>query len=184
MNLVRLPRQTTGTISGSRTIYDNNGHTVDAHGHINKEWHPRGPTEIGGGVDYRGPRGKASIGLNHIRRPRQATGTLSGGGNIYRNGEHSVDGHGYVSKQWKPNGPTQIGGGLDYKGPRGGASVDVDHTRHFGTDVTARGNANLFTSRDGRTTVDGGAYYNRHFGGPFGTGRPNYGANIGLTHRF
>lgn len=113
-----------------------------------------------------------------------ATATVGASQNIFNSNGHSLDAHGQVSRTFHPTGQTSIGTGLDYQGPRGGASATVDHTRHFGTDVGVQGNANIWRSNNGRSTLDGTANYNRHFGGPFGTGRPNYGAGLQFTHRF
>lgn len=111
-------------------------------------------------------------------------GTLGAAGTLYNNNGHNVDGHAQVSKNWNPRGPTAIGGGLDYQGPRGGASLDVNHAHRFGTDVGASGNANLWKSPNGMSRLDGTANYNRHFGGPGGRSSPNYGAGLNFNHRF
>lgn len=111
-------------------------------------------------------------------------GNLGAAGTIYNNNGHRVDAHGQVSKTWKPNGPTMLGGGLDYTGPRGGASVTADHHRSLGTDFNARGHYNLYSSPDRRTTVDAHGGYQRTYGGNFGTSRPNYNVGVGLNHRF
>lgn len=113
-----------------------------------------------------------------------ATATLGASGNVFNQNGHRLDAHGQISRDYKPTGPTSIGGGLDYQGPRGGASVNANHMRHLGTDVGVTGNANIWRSPDRRTSLDGNASYNRHFGGPFGTGRPNYGVGATFTHRF
>lgn len=113
-----------------------------------------------------------------------STATIGASGTIFNQNGHRVDGHGQVSRTFNPTGPTSIGGGLNYQGPRGGASVNADHTRHLGTDVGVTGNANLWRSPNGRSNLDGTANYNRHFGGPFGNSRPNYGAGLQFNHRF
>lgn len=111
-------------------------------------------------------------------------GSLGAAGNLYNNNGHRVDGHGDISKNWGPKGPTTIGGGLDYQGPRGGASVNANHAHRFGTDVGASGNANLWKSNNGNSRLDGTANYNQHFGGPTGRSRPNFGAGLNFNHRF
>lgn len=112
------------------------------------------------------------------------TATIGASGTLFNQNGHRVDGHGQVSRTFNPTGPTSVGGGLDYQGPRGGASISADHTRHFGTDVGVSGNANLWRSNNGRSNLDATANYNRHFGGPYGTGAPNYGAGLQFNHRF
>lgn len=64
-------------------------------------------------------------------------------------------------------------------------SLEVNAARdRFGTDVGARLNNNVWQSRDGRSQLNAEANYNRHFGGPGGTGRPNYGVGLNFNHRF
>lgn len=111
-------------------------------------------------------------------------GTIGAQGNVFNRNGHSIDAHGQVSKNFRPIGPTAIGGGINYQGPRAGVSGNVDHVHRFGTNVGVSGNANLWRSNNGRTSVDADAGYNRHFGGQFGTGRPNYNGNINFRHRF
>lgn len=112
------------------------------------------------------------------------TVTLGTQGNLFNQNGHSLDGRAQVSKTFNPTGVTSLGGGLDYQGPRGGASLNANHARHFGTDVGITGNANLWRSPDRRSSLDANANYNRHFGGPFGTGRPNYGVGATFRHNF
>lgn len=113
-----------------------------------------------------------------------AAGNLGVGGTVFNSNGHRVDAHGQVSKNWKPTGPTMVGGGLDYTGPRGGASITADHNRRLGTDVNAQGHYNIYQSPDRRTTVDAHGGYQRSYGGDFGTSRPNYNVGVGLNHRF
>lgn len=126
--------------------------------------------EVFGGVN-RGPGGGAS-------------GTLGVAGNVFNNNGHRVDAHGQVSRNWKPTGPTTVGGGLDYSGPRGGASVTADHNRRMGTNLDINAHRNLYTSPNGRTTVDAHGGYQRSYGGDFGASRPNYNVGVGMRHRF
>lgn len=113
-----------------------------------------------------------------------AKATIGAQGNIFNNNGHSVHANGEISKTFKPIGPTSIGGGVNYQGPRAGVSGNVNHVHRFGTDVGVSGNTNIWRSPNGRTSVDANAGYNRHFGGPGGTGRPNYNGNINFNHRF
>ncbi|XP_059622751.1 attacin-B-like [Phlebotomus argentipes] len=111
-------------------------------------------------------------------------GTIGARGTLYENGGHRVDGHGSVSRQWHPTGPTTLGAGVDYTGPRGSASVNAQHQHRFGTSLGIEGKANLYRSPNGMTSLDATGGYQRHFGGPFGTSKPNYNVGLGLTHRF
>lgn len=126
--------------------------------------------EVFGGVN-RGPGGSTA-------------GNLGVAGNLYNNNGHRLDGHGSVSKTWGPKTPTTLGGGLDYTGPRGGASVAADHNRVMGTNLNIGAHRNLYTSPNGRTTVDAHGGYQRSYGGMYGTSRPNYNVGVGLNHRF
>ncbi|GAB0098569.1 Attacin_C domain-containing protein [Sergentomyia squamirostris] len=116
--------------------------------------------------------------------PGGVAGTIGARGTLFNNNGHNVDGHASVSRNWHPNGPTSIGGGLDYTGPRGSASIAAQHQHRFGTALEATGRANLYKSPNGKTTLDAHGTYQRHFGGPFGTSKPNYNVGLGLTHRF
>lgn len=149
---------------------------------------------------YRVPRDVSQhyvpIPLEHIRVRRQTvfggitpgnpgkTAIIGASGNIFNKDGHSLDAHGQVSRTYRPTGPTSVGGGLDYQGPRGGASINANHVHRFGTDVNAQGNVNVWRSQNGMSSLDANANYNRHFGGPFGSGKPNYGAGAMFTHRF
>lgn len=111
-------------------------------------------------------------------------GTIGASGNLFNQNGHRVDGHAQISRNFHPTGPASVGGGLNYQGPRGGAAINANHAHHFGTDVGVTGNANVWRSNNGRSSLDANANYNRHFGGPFGTGKPNYGGGVMFTHKF
>lgn len=66
---------------------------------------------------------------------------------------------------------------------RGSVGADVSRGPD-GTRVRADADYNIHKSRDGRTTVDAKAGYERQFGGPRGTGRPNYDVGVQFRHRF
>lgn len=63
------------------------------------------------------------------------------------------------------------------------SNVDVQHSRQ-GTDLSASVGGQIWQSQNGRSEVNGNANYNRHFGGPSGSSRPNYGAGVQFRHRF
>lgn len=69
------------------------------------------------------------------------------------------------------------------KRQHGTAEVNVQRDR-FGTNLGANVNANIWQTRDGRGQLTGQANYNRHFGGPGGSSRPNYGVGLNYVHRF
>lgn len=130
-----------------------------------------------------------------VRRQAGLTGSITPGnpgvratvgaqGNVFNQNGHSLDAHGQVSRNFRPVGPTSVGGGLSYQGPRASATADVNHIRRSGTDLSVGGKVNAFTSQNRRTTIDVGGNYNRHYGGQFGTGKPSYNVGAELKHRF
>lgn len=110
-----------GTAGVGGTIYERNGHRVDGHGQVSKNWGPKGPTTVGGGLDYTGPRGGASIGAQHQHRMGtnvQAEGRY----NVYSspNGRTTVDAHGgYQRSYGGPYGTSRpnynVGVGLTHR---------------------------------------------------------------------
>ncbi|KAJ3646420.1 hypothetical protein Zmor_024009 [Zophobas morio] len=131
------------------------------------------------------------------RQRRQATGVdIRGGagggvrtslnhqGTIFNNGVHRLDGAASASKQFHPSGPLSVTGQLGYSHvPSGsGLNVGAQHTHRGGTDLSASGNANIW--RRGNSRLDAVGNYNRHYGGPWGTGRPNYYGGLKFSHRF
>lgn len=59
-------------------------------------------------------------------------------------------------------------------------NVGVDHGRH-GTNVAIEAQRRLWQSQNGRSTLDGQASYNQHFGP---RSPPNYGVGVQFRHRF
>lgn len=116
--------------------------------------------------------------------PQGTSGMVGLKGNVFNENGHSLDVNTRIGQTFAPKGPTSIGGGIDYQGPRVGAGLDVNHINNYGTNVGVHGNANVWRSNNGRSSLDANANYNRQFGGPFGAGRPNYGAGLNFIHRF
>ncbi|KAG8228166.1 hypothetical protein J437_LFUL010542, partial [Ladona fulva] len=67
---------------------------------------------------------------------------------------------------------------------RGRVEVDVNRERGQGTRVDATVSRRVWESQDGRGRVDVHGNYGRTYGGPGGTGGPNYGGRITYSHRF
>lgn len=111
-------------------------------------------------------------------------GTVSHTGTIVNNDRHRLDGTAFASKNFKPNGPITAGGNLDYLHKPSGSTVGIGaaHTPHWGTDVNANAKVNVW--QKGNSRLDAVGQYGRHFGGPFGTGRPNAYGGIQFSHRF
>lgn len=91
----------------------------------------------------------------------------------------NVQGTGTGSK-----GLTQIGGGFDFKAPKYEINFNADHNKGQGTDISVKGQANLWTSKNGKTKIDGTGSFNQHLGGPGGNGKPQFGGGIKLIHKF
>lgn len=66
---------------------------------------------------------------------------------------------------------------------RGSVGADVSRGPD-GTRVRADADYNIHTSRDGRTTVDAQAGWERTYHGPQGNSRPDYNVGIGFRHRW
>lgn len=60
----------------------------------------------------------------------------------------------------------------------------VDHEEDVGTDITAALNANIWTSLDGKSRLDGSAKYNQHFDEFGHNGKSKIGANIHFIHNY
>ncbi|KAJ3646418.1 hypothetical protein Zmor_024007 [Zophobas morio] len=110
--------------------------------------------------------------------------TLNHQGTIFNNGVHRLDGAASASKEFRPSGPLSVTGQLGYSHiPSGsGLNVGAQHTHRGGTDLSASGNANLWSK--GNSRLDAVGTYSRHYGGPWGTGKPDYYGGLQFTHRF
>ncbi|KAL3276704.1 hypothetical protein HHI36_012074 [Cryptolaemus montrouzieri] len=110
--------------------------------------------------------------------------TIKHGGTIYSDDKNRVTGGGFVSKPFHPVGPTTVGGNLGYEHiPTGsGINIGASNTHKFGTDVGASANANIWQEGNSRLDVSGN--YSRHYGGPGGTGKPNWGVGMSFRHQF
>ncbi|XP_044254662.1 uncharacterized protein LOC123005111 [Tribolium madens] len=127
---------------------------------------------------------------------RQTSVDISGGGRsgttvtaghqgtiLDKNG-YRLDGGAFASKQFHPNGPATIGGQLGYTHTPSGSNLNLgaSHTQKYGTDLNLQGVGNLW--RNGNSRLDAVGNYGRHYGGPGGTGRPNYYGGLQFNHRF
>lgn len=66
---------------------------------------------------------------------------------------------------------------------RGSVGADVNRGPD-GTRVRADADYNIHTSKDGRTSVDARAGWERTYHGPRGNSRPDYNVGVGFRHRF
>lgn len=58
------------------------------------------------------------------------------------------------------------------------------HTRGQGSDVYLAGQTRLYQSKNERHEFHGGATYQQHIGGPYGSSRPNVGVGGSYVYRF
>lgn len=111
---------------------------------------------------------------------------ISHTGTLMNNGNHRLDGTASAAKNWGSHGvrPDQVGGRLDYSHIPSGSSafLGADNMRGYGTDLNAGGKLNLHQTKNFGVDLTG--QYGRHFGGPGGTGGPNYGVFLNANGRF
>lgn len=62
--------------------------------------------------------------------------------------------------------------------------LSVEHEEDTGTDITAALSANIWTSDDGKSRLDGNARYNRHFDEFGQNGKSKIGGNIHFIHNY
>lgn len=62
------------------------------------------------------------------------------------------------------------------------ASIDVQSQKHQGTTVNAQAGGTVY--QKGRSQVDVNANYDRRFGGPGGTSKPNVGGRVEYRYNF
>ncbi|XP_072389119.1 uncharacterized protein [Diabrotica undecimpunctata] len=107
-------------------------------------------------------------------------------GTIYSNSNHQFDGSYGASKAWGSHGikPDTFGGRVDYTHNPSGSSafVGANRTPGWGTDLAAGGKYNIAQGKNWNVDVTG--QYGRHYGGPIGTGKPEYGAFLNVNGRF
>lgn len=113
--------------------------------------------------------------------------SASGNQRLWDNGHSSIAATGQFDYV-RNNAISSVGGGLGYKSPEASISANVNQARGFdrdlGYNVGVSASKNLFTSKDGQTTVDAVGTYNRHHGGPSGTGDPNVYGGIEVNSKF
>ncbi|CAH1108528.1 unnamed protein product [Psylliodes chrysocephalus] len=106
-------------------------------------------------------------------------------GNIYDNGKNVLDGTVSASKAWNSHGlkPDVVGGRLDFKNKQTGSAafLGADRTRGSGTDVNAGVKYNFVQEKNLNVDVTG--QYERHFGGPGGTGKADAGVFLNVNGR-
>ncbi|XP_057667433.1 uncharacterized protein LOC130900678 [Diorhabda carinulata] len=127
----------------------------------------------------------------HRERREVKVGASQSGVNVghsssYGNGPHRVDTAVGASKSWGSHGikPDSFGGSVSYSHTPSGSSAFAGANRApgYGTDVSAGGRYNFAGGKNWNAGVSAG--YNRHFGGPGGTGKPQASVGLGVNGRF
>ncbi|VEN33768.1 unnamed protein product [Callosobruchus maculatus] len=107
-------------------------------------------------------------------------------GNIFDKNGHRLDGSAYANKDHHSPGikPDQFGGQWNYNHDpsRTSAFVGADHTKGYGTDAGAGIKHDIHRSKDFNVGVGVGAQ--KHYGGPGGDTRPQFGAFVRGSGRF
>ncbi|KAK9870784.1 hypothetical protein WA026_009744 [Henosepilachna vigintioctopunctata] len=116
--------------------------------------------------------------------PQGTTVQLGHKGTIFDDGSHKVTGAGSISKTFNPNSPPTFGGNLGYSHEASGSGLNlgVQKTPGYGTDLGVEGRYNIW--REGKATVDAVGSYNRHYGGQFGTTKPNWYGGVEVSIPF
>nr|XP_022905703.1 uncharacterized protein LOC111417605 [Onthophagus taurus] len=127
-------------------------------------------------------RGRAKRQTSAIYDSASRRATISHTGTIIDNNNHNLMGTGAISGG--KHQPFGVGGSLDYthKPSASTLSASAKHLDGLGTNVGVSGRYNFINERNTQAYI--GANYDRQYGGPSGTGNPNYGVFAGLTHRF
>lgn len=112
--------------------------------------------------------------------------TLGQKGTLFSNDNHKLDGAYSGSKAWGSHGlkPDTFGGRLDYThNPSGStAFVGANRTPGYGTDLSAGVKYNIAQGKNWDVGLS--AQYDRRYGGPYGTGKPNVNVLFGGNGRF
>nr|ABX80075.1 attactin TY1 [Tabanus yao] len=107
--------------------------------------------------------------------------------NFFDDKTHKVDTNLFHSRTHldKPNFTfDKYGASLDYSHTRGhGASVGMSNIPNIGSNLDITGRANLWSSPDRMTSFDLTGTHTRGLSGQF-AGQNNWGAGVGLTHRW
>ncbi|XP_055539461.1 attacin-B-like [Wyeomyia smithii] len=110
---------------------------------------------------------------------------LDGTANLFKSDSNRLDANAFKTFHKFDNGPSfgSHGAGLDWNNARGhGASLGFDRTPALReTNVFATGKANLWQNRG--SSLDAFGTASRTLSGP-NRGRNNFGAGLGLSHRF
>lgn len=108
----------TATIGIKKELFNNNGHSLEAHTQVSKTLTSKGPTAISGGVDYQGPKTGAGISAVHAKGYGTNVGAHANT-NLWRsdNGHSSLDANVNYNRQFgSPFGKTKpnYGGGIHF----------------------------------------------------------------------
>ncbi|XP_005182251.1 uncharacterized protein LOC101894491 [Musca domestica] len=126
----------------------------------------------------RSPQG-GSVGIDYRKDANGREASVQYKQNIYTNGDRSLDAHAHATRNFDHNA-NSFGGGVQGKWSAGsGGSADFTKD-NFGRQASVQLNQNLFTSRDGRGTIDAYAQGTRNFDYNYN----NFGGGIQGRYRF
>ncbi|XP_061401119.1 uncharacterized protein LOC133336858 [Musca vetustissima] len=126
----------------------------------------------------RSPDG-GSVGVDYRKDQNGRVASVQYKQNIYSNGDRSLDANAHASRNFDHNA-NAFGGGVQGKWSAGsGASADFNKD-HFGRQASVQLNQNLYTTRDGRGTIDAYAHGTRNFDYNYN----NFGGGIQGKYRF
>ncbi|XP_073835715.1 uncharacterized protein [Musca autumnalis] len=128
----------------------------------------------------RSPDG-GSVGIDYRKDQNGREASVQYKQNIYSSadGDRSLDAHAHASRNFDHNRNAFGGGVKGQWAPGSGASADFNKD-HFGRQANVQLNQNLFTSRDGRGTIDAYAHGTRNFDYNYN----NFGGGIQGRYRF
>lgn len=105
------------TLGGSGTIYNEDGHSIDASGRVSRTF-PDGSTIIGGGLEYDGPRAGAYLNVGHGGDMGTSLG-VGADANLWRsdNGRSTLDANANYNQNFGGayGGQHNYGGGLTFR---------------------------------------------------------------------
>ncbi|XP_061401141.1 uncharacterized protein LOC133336880 [Musca vetustissima] len=126
----------------------------------------------------RSPDG-GSVGVDYRKDQNGRVASVQYKQNIYSNGDRSLDANAHASRNFDHNA-NAFGGGVQSKWSAGsGASADFNKDQ-FGRQASVQLNQNLYTTRDGRGTIDAYAHGTRNFDYNYN----NFGGGIQGKYRF
>ncbi|SPP88098.1 attacin-A-like [Drosophila guanche] len=145
-----------------------------------------GPATVGGTAAYNNNGHGASVTRTHTPGVKDSF-QQEVHANLFNDGVHNLDAKAFASQNKLANGFEfqRNGAALDYSHINGhGASVTHSNFPGIGRQLGAEARANLWSSADRNTNIDLTGTASKWMSGPFSNQRTDFGAGLGLTHRF